>query len=756
MLRSELTHLLDDIPRGPFGLRRWVATPAAITATLLATTACAAIAAPPAKTERARQQFADRTGAYVVADAETGAIATTQRTDGFLSAPRKGSPTRAALDWLRDHKLEFGLDDQDIAALRLKSARRSAGVTHLEWAQTASGIESFNTALRINVARDGRVINAGGSPVGGLEIESARPAVAAPAADARLVVFADPAGDRLAWRWTAGEHTVVIDAQSGRRLARISQVDSASSASVFENHPGDGTTGTKDVTGYLDASPTSLRGPYAHAYSDVDADDAPDPSEEIAPSAAFDFIYPQILMGPGTGQYCPSAVTGVANSCTWSGPIDADSTDNREQRTTQLFYFVNRFHDWLAQPEVGFSGFEGSDRVIARNDFGDGECGFLGNASMQTGPEGQSPVMRMFLFGARNCPDPIDDVADPAVSSADDMSVVAHEYTHGLSNRLIGGGAGLESNQAGAMGEGWSDWYALDYLVANGYETDTSTTGQLAVGKYVTNNTVRGIRSDPMDCPVGSTTSRCNGSATAPGGGYTFADLGKVSSSAASVHANGEIWAQTLWDLRGALGPSVARKRITDAMRLTTTIEPGFLDMRNAIVAADLTAGGAQLSAIWAVFAARGMGCSASSPSSESLSVTPAFDLPAPGQTCVPSSNAIAAKVAPPAVNIGPLRSTVRLDRRGRFKLRFTATPQGSAGRLVIRSSRKVKVSGRKRTLLFASRSFGVGPSGLVDLQLTVPKSVLKAVKKLKKVRATASFSIAGQSFSRGITIKRP
>lgn len=679
-----------------------------------------------------------------------------QRTNGFLSAPSRGSAKDAALRWLRDHRAEFGLTVDDLAQLRLRRAQRTAeGVTHLRWAQTTRGIESFNTALVVNVARDGRIVNAGGSPVSGLAIESATQEIPAPAAGARLVVLADPAGDRLAWRWTDGEHTVLTDARTGQQLTRISQVDSASSAAAFENHPGDGTTATEDITGYLDASPTRLAGPYAHAYSDVNANDIPDPGEEIAPSAAFDFVYPQTLMSAGTGQHCPSAVTGIANSCTWLGPIDADSTTNRAQRATQLFYFVNRFHDWLAQPEVGFSGFEGADRVIARNDFGNGGCGFLGNASMQTGPEGQSPVMRMFLFGARNCPDPIDDVADPAVSSADDMSVVAHEYTHGLSNRLIGDGAGLDSNQSAAMGEGWSDWYALDYLVANGYEADTAAPGELAVGKYVTGNATRGIRSDPTDCPVGSA-GNCNGSATAPGGGYTLADLGKVSSSSSSVHANGEIWAQTLWDLRGALGPGVARERITGAMRLTTTTEPSFLDMRNAIVAADLAAGGARLGAIWAVFAARGMGCGASSPSSQSLSVTPAFDLPAPGQSCVPSSTAIAAKVMPPAVSIGHWKSTVRLDRRGRFKVRFTATPPGATGRLVIRSSRKVNVAGRKRTLLFASRSFTVGADGRVDLQLRVPRSALKAVKKLKRVRATAALTIGGQSSVRGITIKRP
>ena len=40
-----------------------------------------------------------------------------------------------------------------------------------------------------------------------------------------------------------------------------------------------------------------------------------------------------------------------------------------------------------------------------------------------------------------------------------DNSIPVHEYTHGLTNRLTGGGTGtcLQTTEAGGMGEGWSD-----------------------------------------------------------------------------------------------------------------------------------------------------------------------------------------------------------------------------------------------------------------------------------------------------------
>ena len=39
-----------------------------------------------------------------------------------------------------------------------------------------------------------------------------------------------------------------------------------------------------------------------------------------------------------------------------------------------------------------------------------------------------------------------------------------HEYTHGLSQRLVGGGTGLYEPQSQGMGEGWSDFYAITLL----------------------------------------------------------------------------------------------------------------------------------------------------------------------------------------------------------------------------------------------------------------------------------------------------
>jgi hypothetical protein len=214
---------------------------------------------------------------------------------------------------------------------------------------------------------------------------------------------------------------------------------------------------------------------------------------------------------------------------------------------------------------------------------------------------------------------------------------VYHEFTHGLSNRLVidaQGNSTLGGGQAGAMGEAWSDWYAYDFLEAQGTITDTPADGDLRVGEYVAHGTDL-IRTQPLDCPVGSVSPKCQGG-TRPGrtagpGGYTYGDYGKIrTGSVPEVHADGEIWGETLWDLRSALGSATTESIVTRAMELSPA-NPSMLDERNAILQADLVVnGGANHDAIWDVFAHRGMGWFAGSLDGDDAQVVEDFQTPPP------------------------------------------------------------------------------------------------------------------------------
>ena len=69
-----------------------------------------------------------------------------------------------------------------------------------------------------------------------------------------------------------------------------------------------------------------------------------------------------------------------------------------------------------------------------------------------------------------------------------------------------------------------------------------------------------------------------------------------------------------------------ARALVTDGLRLTP-VDPSFLQARDAILQAALVRGIPQMS-VWQVFAARGMGFSATTPGANVFSATEAFDLP--------------------------------------------------------------------------------------------------------------------------------
>ncbi len=435
---------------------------------------------------------------------------------------------------------------------------------------------------------------------------------------ASLVLLNTGRGVRLAWHVTADAdsdevYASLVDAHSGKVLRSENKVADVSGL-AWDYYPGAASGGTQSsrnftALGWLSANAETLNGPNARVFSDWNDNDAPDASggggvggnEDTNPTFSWSFNDFTHVAG-----LCAPAYT---SSCSW------DSTDNgpfpqppgwysnRRQNAVQVFYFVNRFHDHLQNdPDIAWTtrNFEGGDKVVAHAGDGadTGASGqFLGvhmpdpfhvnNANMFTPPDGRSPQMQMYLFTSSH--DDIDAGPIPDVNGGDDATVVYHEYAHGLSNRLItyaNGWGALDSFQSGAMGEGWSDWYALDFLVGEGFAPDTVAAGDVMLDRYLGNEEAV-LRTEGLDCPVSSATSACpGGDDTGAEGGYTFGDLGRIWSGGPEVHADGEIWAQALWDVRDAVGVDDGRFLVTEAMRLSPR-NPSFLDMRNAILQAN-------------------------------------------------------------------------------------------------------------------------------------------------------------------------
>jgi hypothetical protein len=261
--------------------------------------------------------------------------------------------------------------------------------------------------------------------------------------------------------------------------------------------------------------------------------------------------------------------------------------------------------------------------------------------------------MQMFLWS--NACTPGLSIND--VNGADDALIVYHEYTHGMTNRLVTDAAGVPAMngvQAGAMDEGLADFYALDYLVSHGLETDTAAPGQLVFAQYEN----APIRSQATDCPVGVSSPAC------PTGGYTYGAFGRIDPSGPEPHADGEIWGETLWDLRAVEGVARTRALVTDGLRLAPA-NPSFLALRNAILQADAVHGYGDRDRIWAVFAHRGMGYDAHTTGSDDAHPVQGFALP-PVQHVVPPP--AADRTRPGLSRASLTKRRIRVGKRTAFK----------------------------------------------------------------------------------------
>lgn len=205
-------------------------------------------------------------------------------------------------------------------------------------------------------------------------------------------------------------------------------------------------------------------------------------------------------------------------------------------------------------------------------------------------------------------------VAGPNFLDGDfDNGIIAHEYGHGISNRLTGGPsqAGCLGN-AEQMGEGWSDWFSLITTAKSGQ----NGTERRGVGTFVQrqDNDGQGIRRYPYSTDMGINP-------------ITFSTVAENT----EVHALGEIWTAMTWDLYWAMvekygfdpdwtntnsGNGRAIQLVMDGMKLQPC-SPGFQDGRDAIMLADImNYNGADTCLISSVFARRGLGYYASQGSS--------------------------------------------------------------------------------------------------------------------------------------------
>jgi hypothetical protein len=213
-----------------------------------------------------------------------------------------------------------------------------------------------------------------------------------------------------------------------------------------------------------------------------------------------------------------------------------------------------------------------------------------------------------------------------------DNTVIAHEWGHSLSHRLISDSNGLNTTQSNGLGEGWSDFVSLLTLVRSQAATAPSNVnwqGTFAVAAFDSqlfpNGYYYGIRRYPYssDMTKNPLTFKhiSNGTALPTSPAPNF---GADGSNNAEVHNTGEVWAAMLWDcytnmLRDtgrytfAQAQKTMREYLVASLKLTPP-DPTLLEARDAVLATMAAHDQKDFAACAASFARRKAGIGAVAP----------------------------------------------------------------------------------------------------------------------------------------------
>ena len=532
-----------------------------------------------------------------------------------LSPPAEGDRTGIARDFLRQHRDVLSVSEREIDSLRLVQEDAIRGLTILSFHQAIHGVDVYGGHVKLALNGAGQVLQVEiGSlvPASGVSTRATLapegavvaalgalgqepPGEIRPLASAnkRWVRFLNPldghyrpieveftilpltqGSARLAYRvfletGPMSWFEVLVDAHDGRILVRRNLYRSAAQGRVWKESP---IKGPREVVtfpgGWLPESATVTTGNNVDAYLDTDGNNIPDTQPFADTSDGRAFSESQVFDFPAG-----------------EGSSGQDPTAFRAAAVTNLFYFVNTAHDYF----YGL-GFDEAAGNFQADNFGLGGLGrdavlaeaqdpvSTNNAFMAVTPEGIAPRMQMGIFLSL-----LDFELTSFRDSAYAGGTVIHEYSHGVTSRIVGGPNQLDclaGLQSAALGEGWGDYFDISFF------------DDPVVGEYLSRNLVSGVRRQSYE-------------------GYTFTyeDLGN---DVFEAHDDGEVWAATLWDLRSQLGQTLTDQLVMDGLKLTPC-GPSMIDARDTILLADEASnGGANRAAMWTVFARHGMGHSAS------------------------------------------------------------------------------------------------------------------------------------------------
>ena len=379
---------------------------------------------------------------------------------------------------------------------------------------------------------------------------------------AELVTVGTAEGPRPAWQVQAdrasnASYVVLVDAVTGEVLVRQNQLSEDNQGTVFQGEDPEAGGRSQIVfpAGWATAGDTTS-GNNVNAYQDAAGDNSAQAADQPHDADRhWNYTWNDPWGASVAGAEADLPLTGA----------------DRDAVVTQLFYYTNWYHDYAY--DLGFTetarnfqndnfgnGGSGGDAVEAESDanFTGQQCDSggnpvkcLNNANFNTnGADGTKPRMQMYV-GDTN-----PGGMARRTQRANNRDTIIHEYTHGISGRIISDGNLAGGIQSSSLGEGWSDAFATSI-------NDDPVYGEYNNGDYT--NGIRGVAYDDDSLEYGD-----------------FAGT--------SEHDNGRIWAMNMWEVRAALiakyGAATGKDKHERLMMLglkNTADTPSFHDARTGL-----------------------------------------------------------------------------------------------------------------------------------------------------------------------------
>ncbi|MFS8067535.1 MAG: M36 family metallopeptidase [Byssovorax sp.] len=420
----------------------------------------------------------------------------------------------------------------DLADLGVATSFETPLGEHYTFPQVHAGVPVYGAEIKVHYNREGSVIAVNNTYVPGLERVTVRPSISAKQAADHADAALDVSTRRRAENEEAASVDLVIFAAEGSpTLAyRVVREGDGPTWEVFvDAHTGAALSEPTDLNRYLNGTGKVFKINAVVATQNNSLVDASDAAAAV-PSTAYLTVTLQGLTGNGLldGTFAASSYNSKrASSATNTFSYDRSMGGFNE---TMGYYYIDFAERYIQS--LGFTNVNNRQQVFATDRYKQDNSYY-------------TPSTKKISFGTGG------------VDDAEDGEVILHEYGHSIQDNEVPGFG--SSAQAGAMGEGFGDYWAASVgaQLSGGYQ-DTCVAEWDAVS-YASGvpHCLRRLDSTKH---------------------YPQNVVGEV-------HADGEIWSAALWQIRGSIGATNADKVILQAHFLLTA-GASFNDGANAIATA--------------------------------------------------------------------------------------------------------------------------------------------------------------------------